>query len=186
MVKRKNPYKPFNDAVQNNEKEESKLKDPLDLNPPIKKDNTAYIPKPPSFANGGTTGTGARGTMGYKDQWTIGERVTASPEIDVTKGDPETDLWIHGKLTSMDGYRFIVKVYDAPSVQGIGGGNISKLQLWKDDQTVAAYDRGWGRKPETPEAKLALEKICDVFDTPSREASKTQSFDKDKGHDIDR
>ena len=186
MVKPKNPYKPFNDAANDKEKEDSKLKDPLELNPAIEKDNTDYAPKPPSFALGGNTGKGAKGTMGYKEQWTIAERVAASPEIDITKGDPETDLWIDGKLTTMDGYRFIAKVYDKPSQFGIEGGNISKLQLWKDDVTVAAYDRGWDQEPETFEQKIALEIIRTVFDEPKREVTKGISSDKDKSHDIDR
>lgn len=186
MVKRKNPYKPFNDASKDIEPEESKLKDPLELNPPIKKDNTQFVPKPPSFALGGTSGNGVRGTLGYKEQWSAAERVAASPEIDVTKVGSDTNLWTDGEITKMEGYRFMAKVNDERSADGIGGGNITKLQIWKDDRPIAAYDRGWKQQPETAEQKRAVEVIRNVFDEPKREFTKIVPPNKDKEHDIDR
>lgn len=179
----KRPTGPFWDASHNAEPEKSQLKHPLDLNPARDKDNAGHAPKPPTFAPGGATNKAARGATGYKQMTSLGERIVASNEIDITKGDPESDLWIHGKLTTMEGYRFAAKVYDLPSSYGIENGHISKLQIWKDDQTVAAYDRGWDQKPQTNQQKIALEMIRDVFDGKDREFTPltTKTNDQDQG-----
>ncbi|MFN3169152.1 MAG: hypothetical protein ACE37E_00490 [Hyphomicrobiales bacterium] len=183
MIKR--PVKDFWDASHHTEARKSKLKDPLELNPPRDQDNADHRPKPPSFAPGNAPNKAARGASGYQEPKRVGEKLAASNEIDITKGDPEKDLWVHGRLTSLEGYRFAAKVYDIPSHQGIDGGHISKLQIWKDDQSVAAYDRGWDQKPETDEHKLSLEKIRDVFDGRDREFTPlvAKSNDQDQGHE---
>lgn len=184
MVKPKNPYKPFNDASQDKEHEESQLKAPLDLNPAIKKDNVNPVPKPPSFAMGGTTNTAPRGTMGYKEAWTVAECVAASSEIDITKGDPEKNLWIHGNITTMDGYSFSAKVYELPSEHGIQGGKISKLEIKDGDRIAVSFDRGWDVKPVTHQDRDALNKIREVFDPPREfKPIVTKSNDKDHGHE---
>ena len=51
---------------------------------------------------------------------------------------------------------YTIKVFDEPSKFGINHGKISKLQLKKDGEIVANYDRGWDIYPTTKEAELAL------------------------------
>lgn len=182
MVKRPTPD--FWDASHHTQAKKTEL-DPLDLNPPRDTDNADFSPKPPSFAPGGAPNKAARGAMGYQETKSMGEKLAASKEIDITKGDPEKDLWIHGRITTMEGYRFAAKVHELPSSNGIDYGHISKLQVWKDDRTVAAYDRGWDQKPDTEEQKIAVEMIRDVFDGKDRAFTPLtpKSNDQDKGHE---
>jgi len=174
----KRPTGPFWDASHDTKSKKTEL-DLLKLNPPRDKDNADHRPAPPGLAPGGESNRAARGASGYKKPSNDAERGTSSKEIDITKGDPETDLWIHGKINSMDGYRFAAKVYDLPSPHGIDQGRISKLQIWKDDRPVASYDRGWDQKPETSEHKQAVAKVRDVFDEQDRAFTPIASQDND-------
>ena len=53
-------------------------------------------------------------------------------------------------FSTIDGLSFMadIKHYDTPSQFGIDGGKISKMQLSSGaNPYVAAYDRGWCKKP---------------------------------------
>lgn len=71
-------------------------------------------------------------------------------------------MWHEGVIgiPSEDGnyskIHYWVKSYDEPSKTfGIDGGRISKLSLKQNDEFVANYDRGWDKRPATPEAEAA-------------------------------
>lgn len=183
MVKR--PVKDFWDASHHTQAKKTEL-DPLDLNPPRDKDNADLTPKPPSFALGDAPNKAARGAMGYQETKSMGEKLAASNEIDITKGDPEKDLWINGRITTMEGYRFAAKVHELPSSNGIDNGHISKLQIWKNDRSIAVYDRGWDQKPETNEQKQAVEKVRDAFDGKDRVFAPLVPRSNDKDHGQER
>ncbi|MBL4645538.1 MAG: hypothetical protein JKY99_03655 [Rhizobiales bacterium] len=105
--------------------------------------------------------------------------------MDITKGDPEKDLYIHGNITDMKGYSFTVKAYDLPSKYGIEGGKISKLDIRKGGVSVVRYDRGWDAKPQTARDLEATRKVQDAFGGKEREFKPIvpKSPDKDHGHE---
>lgn len=66
-------------------------------------------------------------------------------------------MWSFGTI---NGYEYQVKTYDEGSDEfGIEGGKISKLFVMKDGKMVISYDREWGKKPTTKEAKQILADI---------------------------
>jgi len=65
-------------------------------------------------------------------------------------------MWIKGTI---DGYDFQIKRYDEGSELGIDEGRISKLEIWKNGELLAQYDRGWVKKPRDAEAKAVYEEI---------------------------
>lgn len=184
MVKPNNPYKPFNDAAQNIEPEPSQLKDPLELNPPRDKDNAAYIPKPPSWGIAGTARQAPPGGMGYRAP--LEQPPKSKPEIDITKGDPDKDLWIHGKIQDGGGYNFRMKMQELPSDKAINGGRITHLDIHKDGNLIAFYSHGWGMQPERFKDCEALDKIINHFDPPDKEFKPIVHPDHDKSHGHDR
>lgn len=177
------PYKPFNDAVKNIKPEPKQPQGPTNPYPSRDKDNADYRFKPPTWGIAGTSRQGPPGTAGYRPQFGSNYQ-GAKSEIEITKGDPKKDLWLHGKITTMDGYRFVLKNYDQPSSHGIDQGKISKLQIRQHEKIVANYDRGWDVKPDTPQAREALNKIMDHFDPQRRDFQSIapKSPDKDHGH----
>ncbi len=74
----------------------------------------------------------------------------------------ESGNWTCGTI---GGFCFEIKHFDEPSVFGIDEGRISKLWLaWKSSYTtVAAYDRGWDRLPNFPEAQEAVDILCTLW-----------------------
>ena len=60
----------------------------------------------------------------------------------------------------MKQYTVSMKKFDLPSLYGIGGGRISKLDIRTDDgQVVARYDRGWDIEPQDEDVKELINKI---------------------------
>lgn len=53
-------------------------------------------------------------------------------------------------------FSFCIKQYDEGSQFGINGGRISKMQLKRDGEIVANYDRGWDIRPVDEETETAL------------------------------
>jgi hypothetical protein len=49
--------------------------------------------------------------------------------------------WTKG--TTADGHTFCIKHFDTGSIHGIDEGKISKLEIRKDREILANYDRGW-------------------------------------------
>lgn len=185
MVKR--PTEPFYDASHHTTARKAQIKDPLDLNPERNKANVGHEPKPPSFAPGsGASNLAPRGSVATKRGLPPTPIVPQKPmHVEIIKGDPDKDFYIHGTINSMDGYRFTAKVYDLPSHFGIDGGKISKLQINHGDRIAAQYDRGWDIEPQTAQDREALQKIRTVFDPPDREFKPIAppSPDKDHGHE---
>ncbi|MGD1884037.1 MAG: hypothetical protein ACFB11_17225 [Paracoccaceae bacterium] len=72
----------------------------------------------------------------------------------------ETDnhYYTDGRLVTMPGYSFLIRVTNEPTKDGIGGGKIDQLVLKKDNQIVARYNHGWDIDPRTPADKEALQR----------------------------
>jgi hypothetical protein len=83
------------------------------------------------------------------------------------KGDPVKDFWMEGVVNRYPDYTFSAKVYDIGSAHGIGGGRVSRLQVWRDDREVMSYDRSWDRVPGSRRDRKALKEILAGF--PDRE-----------------
>lgn len=62
-----------------------------------------------------------------------------------------------------NGYEYWAKHYENGSEFGIDGGRISKLQISRDGQTVASYERGWDIEPKTAEDKAFLAKLVKAY-----------------------
>ena len=58
-----------------------------------------------------------------------------------------------------------VKHYEEGSPFGIEGGKISKLWLMDKEsgEVEASYERGWGKKPQTAEARKACRELMERF-----------------------
>ncbi|GAA6176992.1 DUF7678 domain-containing protein [Sulfitobacter pacificus] len=112
----------------------------------------------------------------------VPKRSDAGLSIDRDKS--ETNQWISGKITTMPGYSFHAKMYDDQSKHGIEGGQISKLDVLKDDQLVMRFDRGWDTKPSNPEHVEALDRIrSGLGDTPEKTITAPDRGDsKDQDH----
>lgn len=61
--------------------------------------------------------------------------------------------WVKGII---QGYRYSFKAYEKPSKHGIEGSEISKLELWKDNELLVNYDRGWDLRPDSKELKSII------------------------------
>lgn len=73
---------------------------------------------------------------------------TAKTEGAWTQGS----LLINGKVL-----KYWVKHFDEPSEWGIMQGRVSKLEIRPDGEAATvSYDRGWDRKAEDEESKVAL------------------------------
>ncbi|WP_298813265.1 hypothetical protein [uncultured Roseibium sp.] len=171
------PRKPFHDAVhsiplQIEHEEPVHIRD---------KDNAGHAPTPPTFGYVGRNNAAPRGAKGYHKQQQA--KPTLRPEIDITKGDRETDLWIEGKIPSLNESSFTLKTNELPSALGLNGGTISKLEVRENGKQVAVYDRGWQLKPDTPQAREAVNKIVERFDPPDKEFKPIAPPSRDKDHD---
>lgn len=56
-----------------------------------------------------------------------------------------------------------IKVFNEGSQFGINNGKISKLSIEQDGYQVCNYDRGWDKKPSTPEAKQVYNMLISKF-----------------------
>jgi hypothetical protein len=88
-------------------------------------------------------------------------------KVTIVEGDPVSDFWLKGAVNRYPGYTFQAKVYDVGSVFGIEQGRISKLQVWRGDQSVMHYDRGWDEKPARRRDRKVLREILAGFRTGS-------------------
>lgn len=85
--------------------------------------------------------------------------------VELTHGDPTADLWLRGRVKSLDGYRFVAKVFDGGSQFGICGGRVSKLTIKHRGDEVLNYERGWDLRPRWWEMRhwLALWAVLIAF-----------------------
>ncbi|MEL6646137.1 MAG: hypothetical protein AAFQ05_00305 [Pseudomonadota bacterium] len=92
---------------------------------------------------------------------------------------------IDGRVITLPGYSFQAKLSDTQSPQNINGERIKSLNLWKHNNLIATYNKGWQRDPPTPEAKEAVHRIRNGLDGERSKDFKPlhQSTDKDHGHD---
>ncbi|WP_224815631.1 hypothetical protein [Hasllibacter sp. MH4015] len=100
-------------------------------------------------------------------------------------GEPDSP-WIDGRVTSMPGYTFQAKVFDEPSPHGIDGGKISKLDIRKDGEMVAHYDRGWDIAPQDTEMREALQRIRNGLDDTPQQSFKGFDKGQDKTQGMER
>jgi hypothetical protein len=64
-----------------------------------------------------------------QNQASVSTAPIVNKRVRITKGNPETDLWLHGHLTKRPDYTFVAKVFDVGSIYGIENGRVSKLEM---------------------------------------------------------
>ena len=76
-------------------------------------------------------------------------------------------MWKNGNVGE---FQYEAKVFDIGSMFGIDEGRISKLFVVDGNgDTVISYDRGWGIKPKTAKARVALEEILNLYKSKATE-----------------
>lgn len=66
-------------------------------------------------------------------------------------------MWREGSIKIENNwYKFWVKQYETGSRFGIDGGRVSKLEIKRNGETVANYDRGWDIRPVDTDTEKAL------------------------------
>jgi hypothetical protein len=98
-----------------------------------------------------------------RDEKSMSDDLVNTDKVTILEGDPVSDFWLKGAVNRYPGYTFQAKVYDVGSVFNIGEGRISKLQVWRDDQSVMHYDRGWDEKPARRRDRKVLQEILAGF-----------------------
>tara|TARA_R110002124_G_C8972718_1_gene515358 strand:- start:9471 stop:10010 length:540 start_codon:yes stop_codon:yes gene_type:complete len=153
------------------------------------KDNAAPTLKPdmphrpaPNLAPPGMSGirTSQTANIAPREPVAPPQAAISINEPDVSEGSFHTQ----GRLLTMPGYEFAVKMYDEPFKHGIEGGCISKLDLRKDGELVASYDRGWSKDPDTAEAREAIHRIRKGLDDQTPEREFKTDHDPENDHDI--
>jgi len=67
-------------------------------------------------------------------------------------------MWSEGSIrVGTSGFHYWVKHYEEGSRFGIEGGRISKLELRRNGETAARYERGWDILPADPDTETAVE-----------------------------
>ncbi len=155
-------------------------------------DNAAPAPKPAMRYNPAPN-LAPTGAAGIKPRMPSQERPDGRPKPpERTSGmDMREPLWTDkgyytdGTLPSMPGYRFMVRVTDERTPQGIEGGKIDQLVLSKDDQVVARYNQGWEKDPKSAQEREAIARIRNGLDDRDHEPFKgfEHGQNKDLGHD---
>ena len=138
------------------------------------KDNDAPQAKPDLTYNRPPPNLAPTGTMGIRQSrkaWPITPSNDADNKrnplvpgsggsgIAIEGGKLPSNLWIKGEILTMPGYSFYAKTYNEPSKFGIDGGKISKLDVYKDEQLVLRFDRGWDQAPRNAEHVEAVQRI---------------------------
>jgi len=86
-----------------------------------------------------------------------GDLIRLAASVTITRVEGNWVTFTHG------GLRGELKVYSEPSVFGIKNGRVSKLLVRSADErdldAIISYDRGWDRKPESPEHRALLNMI---------------------------
>lgn len=167
-----NPKDPFNDGANN----EPTVRNEDNVAPELKP-RGVVLPRY-NLAPSGMSGI----TRNVPIQPVVPKRIIS---VSITKDDPDTHLFIDGKITDMKGYSFVVKVEEQASKHGIEGGKISKLDIRQDGVSVARYDQGWDVRPQTSRDAEAVQKVQDKFGGKEREFKSIapKSPDKDHGHE---
>lgn len=172
------------------------------------KTHDAHAPKPQNFAETPAPNLAPRGMMGIRrglpgaaGRTAFDDRKPAQPTerfnrqaasasqrldqagIEVTRGNPDRDLWISGTFRDQPNCQFTAKVHALPSEHGINGGRISKLSLYRDGELAAHYDRGWDQTSDTEQDQHAVERLRNVYDgrdrNAEREAERMRSISRD-------
>lgn len=177
-----NPRKPFTLAA-NPEPEKDQKDQAQDAPQPVPR--PTFIVRPvPTFAPPGMAG------VAYQPS------PTTDPDRDILPSDRQAGLVldaaekasverIDGRVINMPGYHFQATMTERSSVQNLDDGHIQRLDLWKDTDLIATYDKGWQRQPPTLEAKDAVHRIRTGLD-PQYEKTFTPLVpepDKDQGHE---
>lgn len=109
-----------------------------------------------SFNKGFRTPTKQRPTMPTPQR----EPTTPSPPpfgMRDLKSKEDRTMWREGSIKIENNwYKFWVKQYETGSRFGIDGGRVSKLEIKRNGETVANYDRGWDIRPVDTDTEKAL------------------------------
>jgi hypothetical protein len=108
-----------------------------------------------------------------RDAASMSDDLVNADKVTILEGDPVRDFWLKGAVNRYPGYTFQAKLYDVGSVFGIEEGRISKLRVWRGDQSVMHYDRGWDEKPARRRDRKVLREILAGF--PDRQRDKTNN-----------
>jgi hypothetical protein len=108
-----------------------------------------------------------------RDAASMSDELVNKEKVTILEGDLVGDFWLKGVINRYPGYTFQAKVYDVGSVFGIEQGRISKLQVWRGDQSVMDYDRGWDEKPARRRDRKVLQEILAGF--PDRQRDKANN-----------
>lgn len=179
------PYKPFNDAVKNIKPDPKQPEGPANPYAARDKDNVGYVMPAPQWGITGTSRQGPLGSMGYRGPES--EKSPAKSDIELTRGDPAKDRWVHGKINDGSGYRFLAQLAPVSSPTGLDGGRIERLALRHENGYVSAfYDHSWQVKPERQQDQKAVEKIQNHLEGRDKEFQPIVPKDHNKDHGKDR
>ncbi|WP_208249024.1 hypothetical protein WGT02_03780 [Rhizobium sp. T1470] len=111
--------------------------------------------------------------------------VVDTDRIAINDGDIEHDLWVAGEINDQPGYTFKAQVFNVGSMYGINFGQISKLEVWREGETVCHFNRGWLERPATAEDRRAVDTIVSSFrEHGSERSNDSRSREKDDpGHE---
>ena len=129
-----------------------------------------------------------KGTPGKKhmeEKNPIGVSDSTEYQVKITSDTRKSDGWLSGYAESANGSAsFNAKVYDLPSVFGIGEGRVSKLSISQGDNWIVNYDRGWDVVPLTPEHRKIFEAVLskmenlDMADVQKQNEKESESMSK--------
>lgn len=89
-------------------------------------------------------------------------KAMARNSVFITRDSRRDNWWVRG---TVNGLKFLAKVYDEPSGFGIDHGRVSKLEIRDKDGNIAVtYDRGWDKRPKTAEMKKAYTELVKAME----------------------
>ncbi|MEE4207878.1 MAG: hypothetical protein V2I43_01265 [Parvularcula sp.] len=166
----------------------SPLRDKDNAHPTLR---PAYATRPqPNLAPGGTKGIRTRLATRTPDPEPT-EDIRFLPKFEqnglaVDHGiEVDTTLYTEGRVLTMPGYDFVVRISEEPRQDGIDGGKIDQLVLKRDGATVARYNHGWKVEPATAEHREALHRVRTGLDDAPAKRITAPEHDMSKGRDIE-
>ncbi len=179
-----NPRKPFTFAAQPHQTQPEKVE--IDPNSLRDQDNAAPRVTPPLGVTKPAFNLAPPGMSGIKTS----PRLATPPEkqagIALDAAELTSHETIDGRVLTLPAYSFQARLSDENAAQNLGGGRIERLDLWKDSDLVARYDKGWQRDPPTPEAKEAVQRIRNGLDPAQSKAFTPLVNQPDKDHGQER
>ncbi|MBO9399128.1 hypothetical protein J7400_20830 [Shimia sp. R9_2] len=126
--------------------------------------------------------TDKRFKLGTSDTAKLRAQQSTSETITLENNDINYGGWTKGRLKSQPEYSFSAKVFQQPSRFGIDGGLISKLEVRKNGERIASFDRGWDIEPQNHCDQEALKEIRQGLGEEKRDrASISQDLRESRG-----